>query len=82
MKTVVLFILVFAFTRCNVGTAEVEGFIVRNELDTNKVIERQNCEYFYWYNNGDKNYTHKGNCKNPIHYKKIEIFYDTVYCSR
>lgn len=75
--------IILIFVGCNVGSTKFEGFITDNgELDSNKVEHLQGCEYFYWFNNGYKNYTHKGNCKNPIHYKKIEIFYDTIYCSR
>ena len=77
MKKLSLILLIFVFSNCGQRTAGLN-----NEIDTSKVDTIQKCEYFYYYPGGYKSYLHKGNCSNTIHYKKIEITYDTVYCSR
>jgi predicted RNA-binding Zn ribbon-like protein len=77
-----LLVILFFFTSCNTKTKEkVEEKIVvlpkhlinRIDIHQLEIIEIDNCEYIFYKKAPNRNMgfgfmSHKGNCKNPIHY--------------
>ena len=65
IKLVVLFTIAF-MTTCT-GITGITG------EETFRTLEIEGCEYLEKYNGYNRGYsfTHKGNCKNPIHFKSF-----------
>jgi len=61
-------IVLLSCENTNVETKETSYKIGCNGL-TLKVITLEGCEYYFLPITGSYTMCHKGNCKNPIHYK-------------
>lgn len=79
MKKTLLFIAL-VFTACTTKQKVNDSVIVSNGKDVNIVVI-DSCEYLACCTYGARYvYTHKGNCKNPIHYtSKDTIKWHTHY---
>lgn len=71
--SIMLYLILILFACTNNGT----GNAVTGETEYSTIII-DNCEYLKKYEGYQRGYSfsHKGNCKNPIHYK---IIHDTIY---
>lgn len=70
-KFLIIIFIMFSFFSCSITSDDGKEVYPSRELSTENVVTFEGCEYFvisnyYFY----KTFTHKGNCKNPIHYKE------------
>lgn len=75
MKFLPLLLFIVLFSSCDGINND------RHPEDNYSIKTIDNCEYIYvsrrpW--DGNFSLTHKGNCKNPIHYEQKTIIIDTV----
>ena len=81
MKTIAylsLFLLTFGFSSCNQNTGQKAPLSKRMDVDSTSLYSDQNykvytlegCEYLVVGQGKYRWGSHKGNCKNPIHYEK------------
>lgn len=78
MKYILLLITLLLFS-CDNESSEIvktSGLKLNNEPIEEFTFE--GCDYIYLKKDSRFGITHKGNCKNPIHYKNIVTVYDTV----
>ena len=70
----VLAVLMFGCVEPNVSVKPTLYRIPRGKTQSEslelKIVEIEGCEYFMCTNYEGNVLSHKGNCKNPIHYKK------------
>lgn len=82
MKKLLLFI-VFVFSLCSCVNNDPTREIINigNNIEY-EIITIDGCEYILGWDNNAYNggyfLTHKGNCKNPIHYQNIVTVTDTI----
>lgn len=69
MKVIKLLILCILFSSCVKNTTESITELIKFNGDYLQVIEIDSCEYLYQGGGNAALLTHKGNCKNKIHYE-------------
>lgn len=76
-KALLLLIIILSLSSCE--QRGVHNPILGDENYTIKIID--GCEYLERYEGYQNGYTftHKGDCKNPIHYR---IIHDTIYIKK
>ncbi len=70
MKTIIGLLLIIGFTGCveDIKRKPVIELLQRDYDLKYDIIEIDGCEYIRTYFDRSVSLTHKGNCKNPIHY--------------
>lgn len=73
MRASLLLPLLLLLSACHPkATSTVEVPMEGSAPQTLSVVTIDGCEYFYCPCEGARIYTHKGNCKNPIHIYNVE----------
>ena len=83
MKYILLLTVLLLFS-CEDGNEEITNSPTRHYIDLRgddyeiETFTHEDCEYIAIEGYRRGFCAHKGNCKNPIHYKNIVTVYDTV----